>query len=211
MQTAPAGLLRMRKLRNRHLKGDFVPEGGALPWRRQDGGAAQAVTEGLSKFATAQAQQPSRLASSAPSHASRPCVTSAALVRRCASGGQQFCLHMQNCQLMRARTPHCGAAHNAHIRPLHREGMAPFMRELSPKVTEDAPLNTFFRGTALPTGGDILRCLTSMATRRKSKLLFGYIIPQAREKVKRFQTAIRMTEPPVKNFQQQAAQQIISN
>ena len=98
--------------------------GGALPWRRQDGGAAQAVTEGLSKFATAQAQQPSRLASSAPSHASRPCVTSAALVRRCASGGQQFCLHMQNCQLMRARTPHCGAAHNAHIRPLHREGFA---------------------------------------------------------------------------------------
>ena len=50
MQTAPAGLLRVRELRNRHISGDFVPEGGALPWRRQDGGAAQAVTEGLSKF-----------------------------------------------------------------------------------------------------------------------------------------------------------------
>ena len=78
--------------------------------------------ERVVKFATAQAQQPSRLASSAPSHASRPCVTSAALVRRCASGGQQFCVHMQNCQLMRARTPHRGAAHDARIRPLHREG-----------------------------------------------------------------------------------------
>ena len=37
--------------------------------------------------------------------------------------GQQFCLHMQNCQLMRARTPHRGAAHDARIRPLHRKGI----------------------------------------------------------------------------------------
>ena len=39
--------------------------------------------------------------------------------------GQQFCVHMQNCQLMRARTPHRGAAHDARIRPLHREGYPP--------------------------------------------------------------------------------------
>ena len=37
MQTVPVGLLRVRELRNRHIKGDFVPAGGAFPWRRQDG------------------------------------------------------------------------------------------------------------------------------------------------------------------------------
>ena len=127
MQTAPAGLLRMRELRNRHISGDFVPAGGALPWRRQDGGAAQAVTEGLSKFVADRHNNP-------PASQARHRLTQVDLAL-----GQQFCVHMQNCQLMRARTPHRGAAHNARIRPLHREGMAPSVRELSPKVTEGVP------------------------------------------------------------------------
>ncbi len=111
MQTAPAGLLRMRELRNRHLKGDFVPAGGALPWRRQDGGAAQAVTEGLSKFVADRHNNP-------PASQARHRLTQVDLAL-----GQQFCVHMQNCQLMCARTPHRGAAHDARIRPLHREGV----------------------------------------------------------------------------------------
>ena len=124
---SPCGASAYAQTKKSPYQGRFRARKRHSPWCRQDGDTAQAVTEGLTRCDADKHNNP-------PASQARHRLTQVDLAL-----GQQFCVHMQNCQLMRARTPHRGDAHDARIRPLHREGMAPSVRELSPKVTEGVP------------------------------------------------------------------------